>query len=169
MAVRDRYGMAPINDTPLLTLGQVEKWTERRNALEKQIRDAQEELVSLNRNLDASRVFLEMMAGNKDAQPPQQEEAVQGVAESEGPSDAVVRITGAYPQGATPSQIKEALAASGFDMKSLTANPGYLYTILGRLVRRGKLEKRRNGLYRKPASASSPQGETGAVGTPARH
>jgi hypothetical protein len=158
--------MANNDDTPLLTRGQVERWKARDRELEMEIIRLGQEQRELHRKLEAAAVFL----GDE----PQKTEVTQVAAAkpsvdepSEGLGDAITRIAALYGKdGALPGVIRKALITSGYDMTRFNANPGYFYTVMGRLLQRGKLEKRRNGAYRVPAPASSPEGETGAVAAP---
>ena len=154
------------SDTPLLTLSQVREWEARKADLEQQMRAMQDELASIVRKFDAASVFVRIQNGH--AEPPGIDKPAGDQAPTETIVDAIIRVVGDSRGSAMgPSQIKAALKASGFNVAGLEANPGYLYTVLGRLLKRGKLEKRR-GAYRVPARSSSPQGETGAVAAPAR-
>lgn len=82
---------------------------------------------------------------------------------------AFERVLRSSPEGLAPAQLRVALKATGYDMATLDANPNYLYTVLGRMIRRKRIEKRRNGKYRLTAVNGSSQEGTGAVAAPARH
>jgi hypothetical protein len=155
-------------DTPLLTVGQVQAWEARREEVRKQIEEAQKEFDELTNKLDAASVFVRLGASaSAKVIAPELETPEPPAKESVG--DAIVRAAKHFPSGAPPADIKAQLAASGFDMTALNANLGYFYTVLGRLVQRGKLERRRNGHYRVPAPSNSAQAETGAVAAPVSH
>lgn len=160
--------MAVVNDAPLLTLAQVKKWEARKAELDQQIRAAQEELVGITRNLDAASVFVRMKNGNGSAAPASHEDSAKDRSADEGFPDAVLRVAALEGTAFRPASLRDMLKKSGVNMASLEANPGYLYTVLGRLVQRGKLEKRRNGLYRVIPSTGSSKEETGAVAAPVR-
>jgi hypothetical protein len=154
------------SDTPILTVGQLEEWTARKAELETRLRETQEELTGIVRLLEAANILLGEM---KDAPVPAVSASPAAVppAGSDTVPGAILKVAAAYPDGASPNEIKGSLAVSGFDMTRLDASPGYIYTVLGRLVARGKMEKRRNGNYRIKPVLSSPQGETGAAEAPA--
>ena len=163
--------MVGIGDTPLLTLGQVEKWRQRRAELEAQIAAANDELTVIVRKLSAASEFLEPAKGHEAAssQTPPKANGAAATPTVTLP-EAILKTVAPYgDDGATPGEIKLALQSSGFDMAKIEANPGYVYTVLHRLLTRKKLERRRNGAYRLAPKPSSPEGEPGAVAAPGSH
>ncbi len=163
--------MAGTDDILQLLRDQAEKWKARDRELDSEIHRLSDEQTSIRRKLEAAAVLI----GDEPKQPeaPKAETpkpASNTTAPAEPVTDAIVRIAGLYKEaGALPGELKGSLHSSGYDMSKFSANPGYFYTVLGRLVNRGKLERRRNGAYRVPQQPSSPQGETGAVGAPVSH
>jgi hypothetical protein len=160
--------MIMAGDIPLLTLGHIQTWKRRRTELEAQIAAASEELTTIVRKLAAASEFMEPSKGTETLPlQPVSKASTSGPKPKESLADAIMRISGLHPDGALPAEIKGSLRASGYDMSQIDAHPQYFYTVLNRLRKRAKLERRRNGSYRPAPKPASPQGETGAVAAPA--
>jgi hypothetical protein len=143
--------MSSKNDAPLLTHADIEAWEVRKAELTKDVQNLQEELGSLERKLAAANVIVGERLGLERPKP-----EPEGPLSAEKIGDAIVRVLAPYPDGATPGEIKGSLGVSGFDMSKIEANPTYFYTTLHRLLKRKKIERRRNGAYR-VMRQSSPQ------------
>jgi hypothetical protein len=150
----------------LLTANDVAKWREEDARLEEEIRKAQQRRNELRRKLDAAAIFAEISSG----EPVEQVGIKPNGHESESDADSApvalcanLRKTG---EALKVAQIKQRLIELGFGSK-IEASPSYPYTLVYRLAKTGKLLKR-GSKYRVPP-ISSPEGETGVVGTPAHH
>lgn len=152
---------------PLLTLDDVETWKARKVELESVIQSAEQELQEIVRKLTAAEMFMKpaKIAPAATAPVPQDQNGANDASPTLG--DRLVAIAARSPSGFTPLEMRDTLRAEGFDMAGLDANTSYLYTLLGRLVKRGRLEKRR-GKYRL-AQRNPSQDGTGAVAAPVRH
>jgi len=154
-------------DQPLLTVGIVRDWEARLVELIDSIRVQQEEVIALNRKIDAAKVLMEALPPSAaesivamtDEKPAEIEIAEASI--SQAVLAAVGAMKGAPRAGAIRKWISTHNPAAG---AKLEASPGYLYTTLMRHVRGGRLAKRSKG-YRLPNS--SPKGETGGVAPPA--
>lgn len=164
ICVRD-YGdeMASKNDV-LLTAGDLLKWREEDKQLDEQIHQLQQWRSEIKRKLDAAEVFAAPSLAPIESPSPQ----VNGHDTGES-SDSPIALLCASLRKTGESlnvrQIRARLIELGFGDK-IKAQPNYPYSVVYRLTKSGKLLKRASR-YRAPP-ASSPEGETEAVGASVR-
>jgi hypothetical protein len=146
----------------LLTVAEVERWRKEKEQLEVEIRERQEQLTLLKRKLDAADIF------SVKAHIP--EETAANPEETNGTEDSVpvvlsanLRETG---QSLNVRQIRARLIELGFGDK-IKRRPNYVYGLVFRMTKSGKLLKR--GTKYRAAPISSPQGEPEAVGASGSH
>jgi hypothetical protein len=166
-------------DKPLLTFAQMRDWQARADRLAEDIRVKTAELVALTRTVDAAKAYIASLPndeqisfenGDADAAPDMppdkhdDHDATPGAAE-ESISGCILAAVAAIGGAPKPTVIRRWIAKNSpaADLK-LTAQPAYIYTVLMRHVRAGRLAKRGKG-YRLPTS--SPKGEAGGVAPPA--
>ena len=155
----------------LQKLEQVRQWEARKTELEKEARDVQDELARVSRMLEAAQVFMQLQGESVPAAAGQSVMFDDGGSPQYSLAGAILLALGSSAAGElmNPAGIKAKIQAFGFDLARLNANPGYLYTTLGRLVKRGQILKTANGKYRLAPQQNSPKGETGAVAAPVSH
>jgi hypothetical protein len=150
----------------LLTASDVAAWREERDQLEADIKERQERLAIIKRKLDAADMFLmevqddprSVLADPASFFETEEEEGSDSV------SDALVVNLRTTKDSLKVGQIRDRLAQIGFADK-VKARPNYVYGLVYRLTKKGRLIKR--GARYRAAPISSPQGETGAVAAPA--
>jgi len=154
-------------DQPLLTVGIVRDWEARLAELIDSIRAQQEEVIALNRKIDAAKVLMEALppsAAEAIIAMPDEKPAEVEIAEAS-ISQAVLAAVGAMKGAPKAAAIRKWISIHNPAVAAkLEASPAYLYTSLMRHVRGGRLAKRSKG-YR--LHNSSPKGEAGGVTPPA--
>jgi hypothetical protein len=146
----------------LLTVAEVDKWRKEKDQLEIEIRERQEKLTLLKRKLDAADILsvpADVPEEKSDIaeEPPSAEDSVPDVL------CANLRETG---QSLNVRQIRARLIELGF-LSKLKDRPNYVYGLVYRMTKSGKLLKR--GTKYRAAPISSSEEETEAVGASARH
>lgn len=157
----------------LLTAADVEGWRQERAQLEKEIEERAAKLNAVKRKLDAAEIFAATISETgapTDAPALPHEQRPEDVDADEDEADSAaeklcanMRETGASLK---TKQIRARLVELGFGEK-IKQKPNYVYGLVYRLNKRGRLI-RRGSKYRAAPLESSKE-ETGVVGTPARH
>jgi hypothetical protein len=168
----------------LLTVGDVAKLQQEKTKLVKEIAARNERLMVVQRGLDlAEFVTAEVGRGAKAKHPGVKLDAVHLAPEnekesarvdadltdddSESAADPLIAHMQKYAAVLKVAQIRDALVKIGFGEK-VKARPNYVYGLVYRLTKRGRLIKR--GKKYQAAPHSSPdEGETEAVGASVRH
>jgi hypothetical protein len=154
----------------LLTAEEIAQWRIEQASLEEEIRLRQERLVGIKRRLDAAEVFLndKTFAVENLEPPPSAISAANGRDDDDdgGPSVANSLLANMVETGASlkVGQIRQRLVDIGFGER-VKSNPTYVYGLVYRLAKRGRLVKR--GSKYRAVVRISPEGETGASSAPA--
>lgn len=127
------FGNGASEGVVLLTTTQVNEWRREKTKLEKKIATAQQQLMDINKRLDA----VAILSPRNEAQLNEPVAAQQTRAEPETKMiDAVANIVSAASAPMTKAAIKEALDAVGFDP---SRQGNYFYTVIKRLKDRNRI------------------------------
>ena len=136
------------NDGILLTAQQVREWREKKAKLEREIADAETELVSVNRRLEAVSVIV-------GKQWPDDESASSEVGEDTYAVSliaAIERVANLSPEPLTKAQTKALLRQEGFQEERLG---NYFYTCIKRLKDRRRIHVEPDGRISRIAGTAS--------------
>ncbi len=149
-------------DGIFLPTKKIASWREEDERLEREITERLQRRAELRRKIDAADILAEDT--DQAARPAAEKAESEDDAEANSPAAAFVANLRSTGDSLKVQQAKQRLADIGFPEEANRKN--YIYGLLYRLTKSGKLVKR--GLkYR--AAPSSPEGETEAVGASARH
>ncbi len=161
--------MAAKNEV-LLTFAQVETWRKERDILERDIREKTEKLKQVKIKLEAAEIFagddsLRTLdeSDQSDASPQDREDEGDRPESISDVLCANLRETG---DSLRVDQVRDRLVSLGFG-DILRKKPNYVYGLVFRLTKSGRLLKR--GLKYRAAPIESPDEETEATGASARH
>jgi hypothetical protein len=145
---------------------EIAAWRDDDARLEREITERVQKRSEIKRKLDAVEVLSMPTDGKEEKEPPTAEPLAQET-EDGGGSPAFDLLENLRKTGHSlkVQEARQRLVDLGHAEKANQKN--YIYGLLFRLVKGGKLIKR--GSKYKAAPTSSPQGEAGALGAPARH
>ena len=136
------------NDGILLTAQQVLEWRDKKAKLEREIADAETELVLVNRRLEAVSVIVgEHWPDNKSASSEDSEDTSGGNMIA-----AIERVANFSPEPLTKAQTKDLLRQEGFQEERLG---NYFYTCIKRLKDRRRIHVLPDGRITRIAGTAS--------------
>jgi hypothetical protein len=154
-----------------LTMADVRQWLSDKASLESKIKTDQESLARINRKLDAAallmpeeswRQALASYAATAEMLKDDNGDVADALDRGRMTAD-VADLVNRATKPMKPGEIRVALRSSGY-REQLSKNPNYLYTVISRLTKSGRISKYGAGYG--PPRASSPRGETEAGGQP---
>ncbi|MEO8715004.1 MAG: hypothetical protein ABI369_08320 [Acetobacteraceae bacterium] len=151
------------DDQPLLTYSQVREWQSRITEIAEQVGALQAESVTVARKLEAAKIIIGDLPGDKTDIAPQVSMSFAERASDPLP-EVVLKAVDALGGAPKPGEIRRWITDHETAGAAQAATKPYFYTVLMRYARTGRLIKDGGG-YRLPAS--SPQGEAGGVAPPA--
>ena len=135
------------------------------SVLEREINERTQRRTEIRRRLEAVDLLAEMAAEKAEKSLPEELKPNGAAEESDSPASDLVENLRKTGQSLKVKEIRQRLAELGHKGKADEKN--YVYGLVFRLVKSGKLSKR--GPRYRAAPISSPEGETEAVGASARH
>ena len=123
----------------LLTEEQVSAWKKRKQGLETTIAEAQQELLTINRRLEAVAILTD---GRPSDSPVPSAGHTNGSATTQSMTEAVEQIVGAVSEPMTKAALKEALLGRGFPQEKLG---NYFYTVIMRLKQKRRINVGNDG------------------------
>jgi hypothetical protein len=162
----DEYAASP--RTVLLTLEDVKQWLRDKAALEEKIRADQQKIATLSKKLDAAALLMPEAAWREALSSYVAIGEILKIDTDGSIADTLARnrmtadladLVNRATNPMRPKDMRVALESSGYH-EQLNKNPNYLYTVISRLVKSGRISK--HGLGYGPARLSSPEGEAEA-------
>ena len=144
----------------ILTADQVERWKQRKDALQRTIADAQRELADINRRLDAVAILTgERVETERPAEPERPAPETPAQEPEEAMVDAITRIAHESQNPVPRSVLKDRLRSAGYAESRLG---NYFYTAVSRLKQRNRIKVLPNGSITRPDDGAMQERETPA-------